>query len=568
MPTLAPESERSEAIARAAASSSGTVSAAGAALEGAAGPGATSGAKRTRTHPNANGMAVRRMRNRGETADALSRLRRAAWEALLAAAAAVGCGHGTPAKPLADEPLEVLVANDPETLDPRYVTDAVGMRATRLVHAGLVRLDPDTLAPLPYLARGWRWIDPSTLEIELREDVRFHSGAPFRARDVVETLRAFASPAVASRHASVVEAIAGATERGDHVVVVRLAHPHATLLTDLELPILRADQAASPPSPDGALDGLGPYAVDRATPGEVRLVPAIDGALPAPARPVTLRVVHDENARALRLQAGRADVAVNLVSPTLLPAMNGHRGLAVASRPGANLTYMVLEEEHAPLDDARFRRALAAAIDRAMVCATLLDGRAQPARGLLAPALWAHSDAPLLAFDPIAARSVLAASRRRLTLLTSTERLRGDVARVIAQELADAGLEVDVIPLELGTMIARLNGGDFDLAILQLPEMTEPNVLRRFLHGAFVPPAGANRGRVRDATLDALLDEGDRTPDPDARRAIYARLEAYDRDAMHLVPLWYEDQVVVTSARARTFVPSAEGRWLGLAQLP
>ena len=37
---------------------------------------------------------------------------------------------------------------------------------------------------------------------------------------------------------------------------------------------------------------------------------------------------------------------------------------------------------------------------------------------------------------------------------------------------------------------------------------------------------------------------------------------------MHLVPLWYEDQVVVTSARARGFMPSAEGRWLGLASLP
>jgi peptide/nickel transport system substrate-binding protein len=117
-------------------------------------------------------------------------------------------------------------------------------------------------------------------------------------------------------------------------------------------------------------------------------------------------------------------------------------------------------------------------------------------------------------------------------------------------------------------MIARLNAGDFDLAMLQLPEMTEPNVLRRFLHGSFVPPAGANRGRAHDAALDALLDEGDSLPDPDARRAVYARLEAFERDSMDLIPLWYEDQVVVTSERARAFVPSAEGRWLDLARLP
>jgi len=155
-----------------------------------------------------------------------------------------------------------------------------------------------------------------------------------------------------------------------------------------------------------------------------------------------------------------------------------------------------------------------------------------------------------------------------VTVLASTDRLRGDLARFLAQELGDVGVVADVVALELGTMIARLNAGDFDLALLTLPEMSEPNVLRHFLHGAFVPPAGANRGRVRDAELDALLDQGDETVDPDARRAIYARVEARERDEMHILPLVYEDQVVVTSERARAFIPSAEGRWLSLAEVP
>jgi peptide/nickel transport system substrate-binding protein len=484
-------------------------------------------------------------------------------------AVATGCGRH--AGDAADRPIEMLVANDAETLDPRYVTDSVGMRATRLVHAGLVRLDPDTLAPRPYLARGWRWLDPLTLEIDLRDDVRFHSGTPLRPADVVATLRAFASPAVASRHAGVVAAIAEAHESGDHAVIVRLARPHGTLLTDLELPILRADQAESPPAPGGTLDGLGPYTVSRAVRGDLLLAPADGGALPRPAHAVELRTVHDENARALRLEAGRADVAVNLVSPTLLPALAAEGGLAVASRPGANLTYVVVEEQHRPLGDPRVRQALSLAIDRATLCATLFAGHATAASGLVAPAHWAHSSTSLLPFDPVAARALLADSGTQsmhLTLLTSTERLRGDVARFIAQELGDVGVEVDVVPLELGTLIARLDAGEFDLAILQLPEMTEPNILRRFLAGASVPPAGANRGRVADAELDALLDQGDRESNPDVRRALYARVETRERAGMHWLPLWYEDQIVVTSVRARGFLPSAEGRWLALAALP
>jgi peptide/nickel transport system substrate-binding protein len=466
----------------------------------------------------------------------------------------------------------VLVANDPETLDPRYATDAVGLRATRLVHAGLVRLDPDTLEPVPYVARSWQWIDERTFRVVLRDGMRFHSGAPLRARDVVATLRAIQSPAVASRLARVLDAIADVHEDGDDAVILRLSRPHATLSTDLEVPILRADEAASPPAPAGTLDGLGPYAVASVRRGEVQLVPVGGGALPRPADAVTLRTVHDENTRILRLEAGRADLALNLVSPTLLPALAGGHGggLTITSRPGANLTYIVVQEERPPLGDARVRQALSAAIDRAELASTLFDGHAQPAASLIAPAHWAHAETTPLPYDPLGARGLLAAAGAtplNLTLLTSTERLRGDVARVIAQELGDVGVHVTVIPLEFGTMLARLNAGDFDLAVLQMPEMTEPNVFRHFLHSSFVPPAGANRGRVRDDALDALLDEGDRQAPAASRRAVYARLEGREREAMHLVPLWYEDQVAVTSERARGFVPSAEGRWLSLAWL-
>lgn len=485
--------------------------------------------------------------------------------------AALATGCMSRARQDGARPIEVIVASDPETLDPRYTTDAVGLRTTRLVHAGLTRMDPDTLEPMPYAARGWRWIDDLTLRVELREDVFFHSGAPLGPRDVVETLAALASPEVASRHASIVDAIAGAEADGAHAVVIRLSRPHATLLADLELPILRADQAASRPSPSGALDGLGPYFVAGTARGEVRLEPAERSALPRPSHAITLRTVHDENARALRLEAGRSDIALNVISPTLVPALAAQAGLHVVARPGANLTYVVVQEERPPLDDVRLRRALSLAIDRAMLCHSLLDGRAQPAGGLIAPANWAHASAPPFAFDAVAARALLATGageRRHLTLLSSTERLRVDVARAVAQELGDVGMDVGVVPLELGTMLTRLSAGDFDLAILQLPEMTEPNVLRHFLHGSFVPPVGANRGRVHDPVLDQWLDRGDREVDPAARRAIYAQVEAREREQMHVIPLWHEDQVAVTSERARSFVPSAEGRWLSVANLP
>jgi peptide/nickel transport system substrate-binding protein len=408
------------------------------------------------------------------------------------------------------------------------------------------------------------------VQVELRDDVHFHSGKKLVPQDVVASLLAFASPEVGSRHARVGEPIEAATVEPPNAVRIHLKRAHATLLTDLEVPILRADEAMSAPRPDGSLDGIGPYVVARREPGAIVLAPAKASAMPAPRRDVVLRTVHDENARALRMHAGRADLVVNGFSPTLLPSLERIGGVSVTARRGANLTYLLARSDRGVLADVRVRRALALAVDRPTIAKTLLADRAQAASTLVPPGHWAHSPAEPWPYDPARAKALLAEAGVKdlhLTLLTSTDRLRGTIARVIAQELADVGITLEVVPLELGTLLARLSSGDFELATLQLPEITEPNVFRFFLHSSAIPPAGANRGRLRDAEVDRLLDEGAAAIDPERRKAIYRDLDRTVRERALFIPLWHEDQVAVTSARASKFRPSAEGRWLGLASL-
>ena len=471
-------------------------------------------------------------------------------------------------------PLELLVTTDAETLDPRFATDAVGLRVSRLLHAGLTRLDPETSAPVAYLAESWRWDDPLTLRVRLRPGLHFHDGAPFESTDVAATLAAFASPRVGSRHARIVEPIARVETDGPLVVVVHLARPHATLLSDLELPILRRDQAARPASAGDDLDGLGPYRLTRRSAGDLHLEPTTGGALDAH-HAVEIRTVHDENARALRLESGVADVAVNAVSPTLLPAFE-HPGspVTIVARAGANLTYLLTRSDEGPLADVRVRRAIALGIDRQLLARTLLGNHATVAGSLFPPGHWAHGNSEPGAFtrDVPRARALLAeagfAGGLSLDLLTSTDRLRRSLATAMAQELEEVGLHVTVVPLELGTLLARLTAGDFQLGALQIPELAEPNVLRVFLDSASIPPDGANRGRVRDPEIDRLLDEGDRQTDLAARQPIYAHLDARLFDRLWIVPLWHEDQVALVSSRATGFVPSREGRLLGLAAIP
>lgn len=490
-------------------------------------------------------------------------MRRALAFGLLGALSACGGARSDRGRPL-----EIVLPQEIATLDPRFSTRGHDVKTTRLVHAGLVGLDPDTLAPVPLVAKSWRFVDERSLEVELRPGLRFHSGKPLAASDVCATLRAIADTKLGSPHRAVVRAIGACTPRGNDRVRIELESARATLLTDLEVPILREDQARSAPQPLGGLDGLGPYRVARASPSVVELEPADTGVVPRPAHAVVVRSIRDENARALRLLAGRADIAPNALSPTVLPTLEGRAGLRVRARSGANVSYLLFQNDRPPFDRPEVRRAVSRAIDRELIVRTLFAGRAQTASGLLPAGHWAAPDVGASA--PPAADRALLGTLPPVTLVTSTDRLRVTVARAIAQMLGDAGLSVRVVSLDFGVLLARLDAGDFEMATLQMPELTEPNVLAWFFHPRGVPGEGGegkNRARYRDADVGRWLDAAGATRDTARRRQLYSQVAERMRRDLPVLPLWHEDQVAVVSERAAELTLSAEGRWLGIAAL-
>jgi peptide/nickel transport system substrate-binding protein len=463
--------------------------------------------------------------------------------------------------------IEVLVPAEIDVLDPRIASDAFSVRASRLIHAGLFRLDPNTLAPEPNLAASFQWETPLRLRVQLRKGIFFRTGEELQASDVAASLAAFASEG--SRQRRVVEAISGTELLSPHELVVILREPHATLLSDLELPILRAVDARKPPrAPGDDIPGLGPYDCKLHALGLLELAPASGARAPKSARTLLIRTIRDENARAMRLLSGRAHVASSVLSPTTVRAVE-KAGLTIKKRPGANTAYLLIRHE-GTLKDVTLRRAIAESIDRTSLTDGLFEGTATPAATFMPEALWAHATLPPLAHEPAKARATIQALRTpapAFTLLTSTDRLRNSVARVVASQLEDVGLRITHRSLELGTLLARLSAGSFELAILQIPEFTEPNLMKTFLHKDLPPPRGLNRGRYEDALLSQWLDEAEQEMNATERLRRYRLVEERIRSEWPLVPLWHEAQVVALAEGATSFLPSAEGRLGGLAEL-
>jgi peptide/nickel transport system substrate-binding protein len=490
------------------------------------------------------------------------------------------CGEGSGAKP--SDALTVLLPRDVIELDPRFVSDAFGLKVTRLIFGSLLRIDPLTLETVPDLAEHVELVSPTRYEVTLRPGLRFSDGSTLDSADVVATFRGLLDARLQARYAPSYARIASVEALDARRVRFDLVGPHATFLTDLEIPIVRAEDAyrRMPNGPGKLPVGAGPYVLAQREPGrlELRANPYWYAGR-AKHDHVRMLVVRDDNTRALRLLAGAADLAISAVPPGLIPLFTPEQGFEVAAARGINTTYIGVNTQAPALRDARVRQALAYAIDRPALIKAKLGGRAELASSFIPQGHWAYAaDTPAYGFDPARARALLDEAglpavvdepRLRLALRCGSDRSRISVARAIVAMLADVGIAVDVLPMETATLIADLDRGQFELTLLQMPEVIEPHVLYWWFGQDRIPGRGregANRWRYADPTLEAALERGRSHVDRAERTAAYREVQRLLAVALPVIPLWHEDVVAVRGPAARGVVVPRDGRFSTLAR--
>jgi peptide/nickel transport system substrate-binding protein len=94
----------------------------------------------------------------------------------------------------------------------------------------------------------------------------------------------------------------------------------------------------------------------------------------------------------------------------------------------------------------------------------------------------------------------------------------------------------------------------------------DPDLYFFAFHSTMQPPAGFNRGAYASALMDRLTAEARVTLDLEARRALYAHIQRVAARELPVLPLWWEDRIVVHTRRLEGFEPSPDGSLHGLAQ--
>ena len=460
--------------------------------------------------------------------------------------------------------LRMVFVSDPPTLDPAHATDLTSSAVIRQVFDALLELD-EHLAPTPALAERWNVSpDQRTYTFHLRRGAKFHTGREVRATDVKYSFERAARgkrPWVFEKLTGAKDfikggapEIAGVRVVDETTIELRLERPFAPFLHLMAydaasiVPREEADKRgagfASHPVGTGAFR-FGSWRRDDQVVLE-RFAEHFRG--PANLDRVVFRVIPAEATRFNEYVAGQLDVSDIPTGRCQALKSDPKLRADVAIWPTLGTHGLRFNVERPPFTDVRVRRAIAHAIDPAIIVERLLEGCVAPAAGIVPNVLvgWTPS-AKRLALDREQARRLLAeagfAGAKGLGPVAfhfNTSDGNQRIAELLQAQLKEIGIALELRRLDWAAHIKLVDDGSAGFFrqgwIADYPD--PENFLTVLFHSRNVGAAG-NTSRYRNPAVDRLLDEADTMPSGAARTKRYQDAEQMILDDAVWISLYH-----------------------------
>ncbi len=486
--------------------------------------------------------------------DAIHALR-TAGACLLAALLFAGCDvSDIPADP---RRVTMAVARDISTLDPAATFVISNQLAINLAYEKLVVAEVADGKPtgrfLGQLAERWTSSDDGLQwTFYLHPGHRFDDGSEVTAEAVKfsfeRTLKLKAPPSQFLFFLRSVEAVA------PHEVRFTLRTPVPFFLEVLAVPTASIVNPKVLAQANGAdlgsrwlsthTAGSGPYRVSRFEKGQrVTLTPNPHATRqPEYFNEVNFMTVKDDATRVIQLAKGAIDI-VDPVSGASDAWVAAQPGLDVVTSLSPTVAFLHMNNERPLFRDVRVRRAVSLAIDRELIGKAIYQGRASLLRGVLPAGVPGHdAELPLPVHDPEAARALL----REAGVAPGTPvkfTVVGDgsgtspLALAISAQLEAVGLKVVIERISTAAR-TKIMKGDFDITTQSINlDFPDPSIVFNFVYNSAMI-GGANFPRYRNASVDKLIGQADRTIDREARAALYQQAQRIVLDEMPTVVLF------------------------------
>ncbi|MDH5300102.1 MAG: ABC transporter substrate-binding protein [Gammaproteobacteria bacterium] len=454
------------------------------------------------------------------------------------------------------------LASMPANVDPRYATDAASTRIGRLIFERLVDFN-EKMLPIPALA-DWQQQSPTHYVFTLRHASRFHHGGALTSRDIKATYEYILNEKNASPHRGSLSIIQEIRAPNEQTIEFILTRPDPLFPAYLVIGILPADLQAKDHRFEREPVGSGPFRfVDWPEEGRLRLQRSADK------QNVEFINVPNPTVRVLKLMRGELDIMQNDIPPELINYLVKNHDVNIQHSKGANYAYLGFNLEDPILGRLEVRQAIAHGINRDEIIHYVFGDSARVANALLPPTHWAgHNNLVSYQYDPQKARQLLQQAGVKLPLelsyKTSNDPFRIRIATILQSQMEQIGVHVNIQSYDWGTFYGDIKSGRFQLFSLAWVGIKTPDIYRYVFHSASTPPDGANRGRFTDKEIDQLIEEAEKFSDLQKQAEVYRRLQEKIHANLPYVPLWYEDNVLISRKNISNYRLPVDGDYDGL----
>ncbi|QGU05229.1 ABC transporter substrate-binding protein [Corynebacterium comes] len=374
------------------------------------------------------------------------------------------------------------------------------------IYEGLVRIDAaGDIVPL--LATSWEVSENATEYIfRLREGVTFSDGSPFNAESAKFSVE-YVQESWSNGLKAQMDVVESAEVLDEHTLKVVLAHPSQRwlwsmgTLTGAMMTPTGVDELATTPV------GTGPYELRRFAVGESVSFSVRENYWGEPAnRNAAIRYFSDATSAVNALRSGDIDVVWAMQAPELLDTLPEDYDVRVGTTNGEVLVSM--NNNRAPFDDPRVRRAVTHAVDREAVNQVVWEGLAVDTGGAPVPPTdpWFTGDnyAP---FDPGLSRELLADAGftadnpPEIAISVPSLPYAQNISELLYSQLREVGFEVRLNTVEFPAvwLAEVMSAKNYDMSIIA-------HVEARDIPALFGNPAyylGYDNQQVRDDLLAA-----------------------------------------------------------------
>jgi peptide/nickel transport system substrate-binding protein len=470
------------------------------------------------------------------------------------------------------------------TFDPHGYDEVPTNGQVRQVYETLVTFDAD-LKLVPGLATVWRLVDPTTWEVDLRRNVRFHDGTPLTASDVVFSFRR-AKADIPAGFSDYVESIADVRALDEHTVRFETSSPNPQLADQLTHVSIMSEVWAEAHDAMVPVDvsageenyasehanGTGPFVLKQFEPnGPISMVRNRDwwglDQYPHNIERIEYDPIPDPEERLAALLEGKLDL---LTDPPLsaLDQIRSTSGLKLAQGAEIRTIYLGLDQTSEelrssnvkggnPFSDRRVRRAIYQAIDVEAIRKDVMRGLSIPAGMMVPPRALGYAPEldQRLPYDPAVAKALLGEAGYSkgfsVTLDCPNNRYINDkaICRAIAAQLNAVGLNVTVNAQPKEVIFAKFDNRDTDFYLLGWGSYDSYDVFIKFYRSR----GGENAPGYSDPTVDELIEKIGREMITFARDAMIEEVWKIVLDDIVYIPLHY--QVIVWAMRDNLEIP-------------